>query len=266
MPADLDDTAVARPVPAGHRRFSGELRTRDTDADRIEHRLRAAGEHVAGIVGQQLGHEPWLDHDLRVREERRRVRVLGRPEPEHDRWISERLGRYGNGAIPIPPPTSSGRATSRSKPFPSGPKTWSCNARLERAQSACTRPDRVDEEGELARRRQAEAHRPRQEPARRLEHEELPGRPWVDGAALEPEQRVRADRLPRDDAEELPRRQGARLRPPGSGDAHASIPIRSWSESADSARAFAMACTAAAAPEIVVTHGTRATSAASRMR
>ena len=45
-----------------------------------------------------------------------------------------------------------------------------------------------------------------------------------------------------------------------------SIPIRSWSDSADSARAFAIACTAAAAPEIVVTHGTRATSAASRMR
>ena len=42
--------------------------------------------------------------------------------------------------------------------------------------------------------------------------------------------------------------------------------MRSWSESADSARAFAIAWTAAAAPEIVVMHGTRATSAASRIR
>src|SRR5262245_4353749 len=31
--------------------------------------------------------------------------------------------RYGSGAIPIPPPTSSGRSTSRRKPFPSGPRT-----------------------------------------------------------------------------------------------------------------------------------------------
>ena len=44
------------------------------------------------------------------------------------------------------------------------------------------------------------------------------------------------------------------------------IPIRSWSDRAASARAFAIAWTAAAAPEIVVTHGTRAMSAASRMR
>ena len=44
------------------------------------------------------------------------------------------------------------------------------------------------------------------------------------------------------------------------------VPMRSCSESAVSARAFAIACTAAAAPEIVVMQGTRATSAASRMR
>jgi hypothetical protein len=49
-------------------------------------------------------------------------------------------------------------------------------------------------------------------------------------------------------------------------DASPSIPIRSWSESADSARAFAIACTAAAAPAIVVMQGTRAASAASRIR
>ena len=47
---------------------------------------------------------------------------------------------------------------------------------------------------------------------------------------------------------------------------HAPTPIRSWSDSVASARALAIACTAAAAPEIVVMHGTRATSAASRIR
>ena len=43
-------------------------------------------------------------------------------------------------------------------------------------------------------------------------------------------------------------------------------PIRSCSDSVASARAFAIAWTAAAAPETVVMHGTRATSAASRIR
>ena len=87
-----------------------------------------------------------------------------------------------------------------------------------------------------------------------LEHEELPRDPRFEIASLEPEERVRADLLDADRSEQL----AARV--------HASIPMRSWSDSADSALAFAIACTAAAAPEIVVTHGTRATSAASRMR
>src|SRR5688572_12254009 len=34
-----------------------------------------------------------------------------------------RSERYGNGAAPMPPPTRSGRATSRRKPLPSGPST-----------------------------------------------------------------------------------------------------------------------------------------------
>ena len=44
-----------------------------------------------------------------------------------------------------------------------------------------------------------------------------------------------------------------------------STSIRSWSESAVSARAFAIASTAAVAAAIVVMHGTRATTAASRI-
>ena len=62
------------------------------------------------------------------------------------------------------------------------------------------------------------------------------------------------------------RRPAARRRVARARVRHAPVPIRSCSESAVSARAFAIACTAAAAPEIVVMQGTRATSAASRMR
>ena len=139
-------------------------------------------------------------------------------------------------------------------------------ARPERAERPRARADRIDEERELARRRQAEAHRPRKHAAGSLEHEELARDARLERAALESEERVRAD--------VLDGHRSSRAEPPATRAAcdarralaHASIPIRSCSESADSARAFAIACTAAAAPEIVVTHGTRATSAASRMR
>ncbi len=60
------------------------------------------------------------------------------------------------------------------------------------------------------------------------------------------------DRLDRDDATTLA--------------PQASASIRSCSESAVSARAFAIAWTAAAAAASVVMHGTRAASAASRIR
>ena len=135
---------------------------------------------------------------------------------------------------------------------------WSENvdrlAGLERAERARARSDRVDQECELARRRLTKAHRAWQQPSRRLEHEELPWNarleryPGRAGAAC-------TGRSARD-------RHGQAL----ATRVHASIPIRSWSDRADSALAFAIACTAAAAPEIVVTHGTRAASAASRMR
>src|SRR5262245_13007933 len=43
---DLDGTAVARAVPARHRRFPGKLRGRCDRAHGLEHRLGATGEHV----------------------------------------------------------------------------------------------------------------------------------------------------------------------------------------------------------------------------
>ena len=108
--------------------------------------------------------------------------------------------------------------------------------------------------------KRAERHRPRQHEPGRLQHEELARDPRLQRAGGDPEQRVRADRLDPGDGQ-----LGASL-PQRRERAHEPVPIRSCSESAVSARAFAIACTAAAAPEIVVMHGTRAASAASRMR
>jgi hypothetical protein len=52
--------------------------------------------------------------------------------------------------------------------------------------------DRIDQERELAGRREAERHRPRQQPAGRLEHEELAGDAGVEPAAVDAQQRVQA--------------------------------------------------------------------------
>ena len=126
-------------------------------------------------------------------------------------------------------------------------------ARLERGERTRPGPDRVEQERELARRREAERHRPRQHAARRLEHEELAGDARIERAAVDA---GRACTGPT--ALDARRRYDAR--------AAVSTSIRSCSESAVSARAFAIACTAAVAAAIVVMHGTRATSAASRIR
>src|SRR5947207_5690080 len=68
-------------------------------------------------------------------------------------------------------------------------------AGLEGAKSPRSRPDRVDQEGELAGWRETEAHRPRQEAAGCLEHEELAGSARLEAAAVHTQERVRADLL-----------------------------------------------------------------------
>src|SRR5262249_29924871 len=55
--------------------------------------------------------------------------------------------------------------------------------------------DRVDEEGKLAGRREAERERPRQQASGSLEHEELPRHTGLEVAALEPKEGVRPDLL-----------------------------------------------------------------------
>ena len=187
------------------------------------------------------------------------------------------------------PPRRDARSGSRGSPAPRrapGPRTGTARCRCRRRRSAgAGRPGRSRSRADRARegarpassaqsarvpgpiasiRKQsspvgaAERHRARQNVARRVKHEELPRHAGLDRPGRDAEQRVRPDRLGPGD----PTPHRSRERRAG----HAPIPIRSWSESAVSARAFAIACTAAAAPEIVVMHGTRAASAASRMR
>ena len=114
--------------------------------------------------------------------------------------------------------------------MPSGPRTASASPGSSAQSARVPGPIGSIRNASSPARREAERHRPRQQPARRLEHEELPGHARVEPAAVDAEQRVRADRLDGDD------RYAARV----------SASIRSWSESAGSARAFAIACTAAA--------------------
>ena len=92
-----------------------------------------------------------------------------------------------------------------------------------------------------------------------------PGSPGS-GRPAEAQQCVGPDAIAPHHPEALSARSSTREHQAARDFAHASTPMRSCSDSADSARALAIACTAAAAPEIVVMHGTRAASAASRIR
>ena len=76
-------------------------------------------------------------------------------------------------------------------------------AGLQRAKGSGPGPDRLDQERELAGGGEAERHRPRQEAARCLEHEELAGDPGLEPAAVDPQQCVGADLFVRDDATPL---------------------------------------------------------------
>ena len=114
-------------------------------------------------LGQRLGDVRRLDDDAGVREQDSGLGVPLAAEPRSTGGSPSVSARYGSGAIPIPPPTRSGRSTSSRKPFPSGPKTWRCVARLDLAERPRAGPDRLEQEAELPGRGQAEAHRPRQE-------------------------------------------------------------------------------------------------------
>src|SRR5581483_645011 len=96
---------------------------------------------------------------------------------------------------------------------PERPEDGELVARPQPGERARPRSDRVEQELQLAGRREAEAHRPRQHTSRRCEHEELSGHTGVDGAALDPQERIRTDRLDAEDAKTLATRWSHRSSP-----------------------------------------------------
>ena len=169
-------------------------------------------------------------------------------EAEHGRRVLERLGEVRQRRDPDPAADEQRPRHVEAEAVPERPEDRDLVAGLERGERARARADRVDQERELAARREAERHRPRQHAAGRLEHEELARDARIEPAARHAQQRVRADRL------DARRRYEAR--------AWACL---SWSVRAGSASAFSIASTAARATASVVMHGTRATTAASRI-
>ena len=125
LAVDLDGAAVAGAVAAGHRRLPGELRVR------ARSRGRASSIGSARRRGQRVRLEPVPERLGDEHAGRSRPRRSGRAmPPRHATRSGSRAPpeaapsfceRYGSGAIPMPPPTSSGRSTSSRKPLPSGP-------------------------------------------------------------------------------------------------------------------------------------------------
>ena len=125
-----------------------------------------AGRHRLGDVRR-------LEHDLCVRDERRRLGVPRAAEAEHRRRARRATRRDTETARRRCRRRRAAGSSTRRKPFPSGPSTRDLVAGPRGAERARARADRVDQEAELALRREAERHRPRQQPSGRLEHEEL---------------------------------------------------------------------------------------------
>ena len=208
------------------------------------------------LLGNELGHEARFHDDPCSGNEPRRLGMVVAAEPEDRRRApAERLEQVRHRRDPDSAPRRAAAARRRVGSRCRAGRRRGSRRRLASAQSAWV-------PGPIASSRNASSPggawqrligRGSTRPGA-SSMKNWPGTPGSSPPTLEPEQRVRPDRLVRDDRKSL----AARV--------HASIPMRSCSESADSARAFAIACTAAAAPEIVVTQGTRATSAASRMR
>src|SRR5215212_7770950 len=199
LAVDLDHAPVAGAVAARHRRLPRELRVRRQATDLFQHRLRAAGEDVAA-GRHDLRHVARLEDDLSIGHERGRLGVPGAAEAEYGGRAPEPLREIGKRCDADP-------AADEQRPLHLEPEAVAERAEnaepvagLERAERARSGADRVDQEGELAGRREADAHRPRQQPARRLEHEELSGHAGIEAGALDAQERVRADLLGAGDA------------------------------------------------------------------
>src|SRR5205823_4345729 len=150
-------------------------------------------EHVV-VRRHQLGDEPWLDTDLRVRKEGGRFGMPVAAEAEDGRRVSEPLHEVREGR-------DADAAADEQRPR--DVEAEAVAERPEDRERAGARTDDVDQECELVRGRKTEGHRPREEPARRLEHEELSRNAWIEAAAVDAQQPVRTDLLAGDDVTPL---------------------------------------------------------------
>jgi hypothetical protein len=125
------------------------------------------------------------------------------PEPEERGRIAERLGEIGHGRDPDSAGDEQRPRHRQVEAVAERAEDVDRVSGIERAERARARADRVDEESELARRGDAEAHGPREQPSGRLQHEELARDSGHELAALEAEQRVRPDPLVPDHREPL---------------------------------------------------------------
>jgi hypothetical protein len=201
---DLDDAAVAGSIPARHPGLPSELRTWSPSANRLEHRLRSARKHVAGILWKQLGDEARLDHDLGAWKKTSGLGMAFRPKPEDGGWIAERGSEIRHRRNSDPTCNEERPVDVEIEAVSERAEDMDCLAGSKCAERARAGPDRVDEKRELTRRRLAEAHRTREHSSGRLEHEELTWHSGLELSSLEPQHRVRADGLGCGDRQALP--------------------------------------------------------------
>jgi hypothetical protein len=123
------------------------------------------------------------------------------PKAEERGRRSERLGEVGERRNPDTAPDEKRSFDGEVEAVPERTEHVDRLARLERGEGSGSRPDRIDEKGQLARRRETQAHRARQHPPRSFEHEELARDSRLEPSALESQKRVRPDLLPAGDGE-----------------------------------------------------------------
>jgi hypothetical protein len=99
--------------------------------------------------------------------------VPGAAEAEERRRLAERLREVGEWGDADPAADEQRTFDAKPKPLAERAEDPQLVSGRERAEGARPWADRVDQERELALRREAEAHRARQDPTRSLEHEEL---------------------------------------------------------------------------------------------
>jgi hypothetical protein len=117
------------------------------------------------------------------------------PEADDRRRCAERFGEVRQRRDPDPAADEERAFDVQAEAVAERAEDAEVVAGLELAERTSAGADRVDQERQLAGRRETQAERPREQPARRLEHEELAGGAGIEAAAVDAEQRVWPDCL-----------------------------------------------------------------------